>query len=355
MLRTFLKRSFIVVFFVFISVVLMTNIAMAKSYRLRIQSVYPELSNGGMMAKTFADRINAESNGQIRVKIYWPNQLVGVGEGYNAVSKGLVEGLYAGTIYYTGTVEEAKAEWLPMSWTSPEMAFDLYYNEGFMDYLRSVHKKHGAYCLATWFTGTMGFMTNFEVNSLADFKGKKIRAVTLDAPVVKEMGGTPVALAGTEIYMGLQRKSIDGTIYPYYVLETYKLYEVVSSIVLPGVYSPNPTSLFINDGFYQSLPPDLQALLEKVGKEVAALSVSWSNQWDQDAFSCAEKRSVRIVTLSDSDLAKFTEMARKTWDDVEMSASPECKEGIQKVRDYLKRKQEIQPLPVSHKTEAAKP
>jgi len=317
-----------------ISIPLTADPALSKTHKLRIQSVYPETSHGGLMIKTFAEKVKRYSDNQIIVEPYWPNQLVKVQEAYNAASKGLVEGVYAATIYFTGAVEEAKIEWLPLSWKSPEMAYDLYYENGLMDYLRKAHSKHNVHCLATWFTGTMGFMTNFEVKGLDDFKGKKIRAMSVDAPLVNLMGITPVALAGTEMYMGLQRKTIDGTTYPLYVVETYKLHEVINTIVLPGIHSPNPTSLLLSNDFYKSVTPELQFALERAGQEVALLTVIWSYKWDRNAFAFAKDKSVSIVNLSEQDTATLDSMARKTWAEVAES-SPACKEGVDLLINYL--------------------
>ena len=321
----------------FIGILLTAGPVLSKTHKMRIQCVYPETSNGGMMLKTFADKVKQYSDGQIEAELYWPNQLVKVGESFNAVSKGLVEGVYAATIYFTGTVPELKVEWLAHTWETPEMAYDIYYENGFNEFLEKAHQKHDVHLLGTWFTGTMGFMTNFDVKGLDDFKGKKVRAMSADAPLAKLMGITPVALAGTEIYMALQRKAIDGATYPYYVIETYKLYEVVNTIILPGIHSPNPTSLLVSNDFYKSLSPELQSALEKAGQEVALLSVSWSHKWDDEALAFAKEKKVNIVTLPEEDQNKLNHLAQQTWAEVEAS-SPECKEGIDLVRTYLKNK-----------------
>jgi len=321
----------------FIGILLTAGPVLSKTHKMRIQCVYPETSNGGMMLKTFADKVKKYSNGQIQTDLYWPNQLVKVGEAFNAASKGLVEGVYAATIYFTGTVPELKVEWLAHTWKTPEMAYDIYYENGLNEFLQKAYLKHDVYLLGTWFTGTMGFMTNFDVKGLDDFKGKKVRAMSADAPLANLMGITPVALAGAEIYMALQRKTIDGAIYPYYVLETYKLYEVVSTVILPGIHSPNPTSLLLSNDFYKSLTPELQFALERAGQELALLSVIWSNKWDEEALAFGREKKMNIITLSEEDQKKLDNLAQQIWAEVEKN-SPECKEGIDLVRTYLKDK-----------------
>jgi TRAP-type transport system periplasmic protein len=309
----------------------------AKDYKLRIQSVYPEGSHGPVLLKDFAKKVEENSKGQIKVELFWPGQVIALTEAYDAISKGTIEGTYSCLIYYGGIVPEGKTEWLPFNWRTTEESIDIYLKAGYLDLLRKANMPHNVYYLFPMYSATMGCMTKFPVKTLEDFKGKKMRATGLDGPIVKTMGSGAVSLPATELYTTLQRGTVDGVIYPFYTLDTYKLHEVVSHIVLPGLHTPSISGVYLNLDFWKSLTPDLQAVVEKAGRETMLASAKGSDQWDKDAVDFAQKHGVKVVTLPDADVAKLKKDCASVWDSVAAS-TPLCKEIVDMYRTYLKSK-----------------
>lgn len=311
--------------------------AKAKTYTLRIQCIYPETSYVPQMIKQFVAKAEKYTKGQVEIKLFWPGQLVSAKKGYDAVSKGMVEGLVSALIYYGGTLKEGKVEWLPFTWRNPEEAYDLYVNGGFLDLMRKATQKQNVQYLFPVMAGTMGCMTNFPVNNLGDFKGKKMRAPGLDGPIVKLLGASPVSLSAKEIYMSLQRGTVDGVVYPYYTLSTYKLYEVIKYAILPGFHTPAMTGLYLNLDFWKSLTPELQAALNKAGIETFYASSLKSPEWDQSALKAAEGKGVKVMELSQADVAKVRKMCMPLWDKVG-GATPMSKELVDLLKSYLQKK-----------------
>lgn len=311
--------------------------AQAAKKVIRLQCVYPETSNGGLMVKTFAKKVDKYTKGKVEVKLFWPNQLVKVKEAYTAVSKGMVDALYAASIYYGGIVPAVKSEFLPLTWSSPEDAYDLFYNGGYLDLLREANGVKGVWLLGTTFSGSMGLMTNFDVTGLDSLKGKKIRAMSVDASLVKQLGASPVAMPGTEMYAAMKRGTIDGVIYPYYVLDTYKFFEVTTNVVLPGIHTPNPVDLYMNLKLWKSLPPETQQALERACEETCLLSALWSEKWNNDAMRTAKDKNIKIVELSKADQEKLYALAREDWKKT-AEQSPELKKTVALIENYLKGK-----------------
>lgn len=301
---------------------------------IRLQCVYPETSNGGMMVKTFAKKVDKYTKGEVEIKPFWPNQLVKVKEAYTAVSKGMVDALYAASIYYGGIVPAAKSEFLPLTWASPEDAYDLFYNFGYMELLREANSAKGVWLLGTTFSGSMGFMTNFEVTGLDSFKGKKIRAMSVDASLVRELGASPVAMPGTEMYAAMKRGTIDGVIYPYYILNTYKFFEVTTCVTLPGIHTPNMVDLYMNQKLWKSLSPQVQQALERACQEVCLLSALWSEKWNNDAMITAKNKNIKVMELNEADQAKLRTMARADWKKT-AAQSPELQKAVALIEKFL--------------------
>jgi TRAP-type C4-dicarboxylate transport system substrate-binding protein len=309
----------------------------AKTYKLRIQCVYPEGSHGPQLLKEFAKKVEDYTKGDVKVEIFWPGQVIGLTEAYDAVAKGTIEGTYSCLIYYGGIVPEGKTEWLPFNWRTTEESIDIYLKAGYLNLLRKANVPHNVYYLFPMYSATMGCMTKFPVKTLEDFKGRKMRATGLDGPIVKLMGSAAVSLPATELYTTLQRGTVDGVIYPFYTLDTYKLHEVVTTIVLPGLHTPSISGVYLNLDFWKSLTPDLQSAVEKAGLETMLASAKGSDRWDKEALEYAQKHGLKVVTLPDSDVANLKKACASVWDSV-AEATPLCKEIVEMYRSYLKGK-----------------
>jgi len=119
----------------------------------------------------------------------------------------------------------------------------------------------------------MGGWFNREINSIADFKGLKMRIPGLGGKVLEKAGGAPVLLAGGEIYTGLERGILDATewIGPYH---DYKMgfYQIAKYYYAPGWHEPGTiTEIIFSKEKFEALPKDLQIILR-----TAALRL---NQW----------------------------------------------------------------------------
>jgi TRAP-type C4-dicarboxylate transport system substrate-binding protein len=309
----------------------------AKTYTLRIQSVYPEGSHGPVLLKEFAKKAEEYTKGQVKVQLFWPGQVVGLKEAYDAVAKGTIEGTYSCLIYYGGIVPEGKTEWLPFNWPTTQDSVDIYLKAGYLNLMRKANAPHNVHYLFPMYSATMGCMTKFPVKSLADFKGKKMRATGLDGPIVKLMGSAAVSLPATELYTTLQRGTVDGVIYPFYTVDTYKLHEVVSYIVLPGFHTPSISGVYLSLDFWKSLTPELQAAVEKAGRETMLASAQGSDRWDKEALEFAKQKGIKVVTLPKGDVDTLKKGCGPIWDGVAQS-TPLCKEIVEMYRTYLKAK-----------------
>jgi TRAP-type transport system periplasmic protein len=81
----------------------------------------------------------------------------------------------------------------------------------------------------TWVQGYRHFFTNKPIRRPEDLKGLRIR--TPPAPIwqesIRSLGATPVAMAFTEMYPGLQQRAIDGVELVYNNIPGGKFYEVL--------------------------------------------------------------------------------------------------------------------------------
>jgi len=308
-----MKRFLVLLVGLVFSVVFFSATAMAET--LRIQCAYPQTAYAGQSTQFFADKVKELTKGGVEVKVFWPGQLVKTNEAFDSVRQGMIDGYSGSLLYFAGLVPEVNCQWLPFNWSDPEDAVNVLLNKGYMKIMADAVAKHGVTYLAPLSVATMGLMTKFPVHKLEDLKGKKIRAVGMEAQIVKALGASAVAIAGAEQYMALQRGTVDGTDYPWYTIEKYKFYEVLDHITAPALHTPGVIEIVVNQKTFQALTPDQQAAIKKAAMAAMERSFKMTPQFDQEAVDAAAKRGVKIITLSKEELARFRQAVKPLWDE----------------------------------------
>ena len=165
----------------------------------------------------------------------------------------------------------------------------------------------------SWVQGYRHFFTNKPIRKPEDLKGLRIR--TPPAPIwqesIRALGATPVAMAFTEMYPGLQQRAIDGVELVYNNIPGGKFYEVLKFA--------NETKhiMLINfevvsSKWFNSLPKDFQQILveecDKAGEATSRKIFELEAQVEQDL----KKRGMTVV--EDVDLAAFRKAGERAYE-----------------------------------------
>jgi TRAP-type C4-dicarboxylate transport system substrate-binding protein len=89
---------------------------------------------------------------------------------------------------------------------------------------------------------------------------------------VEALGATPVDMGTPDMYVGLQRGTIDGTILAMTSAPAYKLHEVIKSISTNGAFSSAHSVWAIDEKAYQGLPAASQKAMTDCGLQVEKAS-----------------------------------------------------------------------------------
>ena len=223
----------------------------------------------GTAPERFATVLERMSAGRITVKVYGGGELVPALEVFSAVSQGTAEMGHAAGYYWKGKVPSSPLfTAVPFGMTAQEMNGWLHYGGG-LELWREVYAPFNLVPLAAGNTGVqMAGWFNKEINSVEDLKGLKMRIPGVGGEVFSRAGGTAVTLPGSELYTSLQTGVIDATewVAPYNDM-ALGLHEVAKYYYYPGWHEPGPTlELIINKTAYESLPDDLQAMVETAAR-----------------------------------------------------------------------------------------
>ena len=332
MYRKCLKLTVLCV--VFMSMIFMlTGVAAAKKV-LKIQLVYPKASSVAANTQFFADKVEELTKGEVKIKIFYPGHLVKAKEALTAMQRGMIDGYSGSMLYFAGVIPEVNGEWLPFSWKNVSEAMDIYYNYGYLEVMRKATAKQGCYYLAPISVATMGFMTNFPVNTMEDLKGRKIRAVGMEGKIVKALGGSSVALSGAEQYTALQRGTADGTDFPWYTLRDYKYHEVLSYVTSPALHTPGMVELVFNNKVWESLSKENQDAMNKAGFLTSVHSVNLSEKHDGEIIEFCKEKNVTIIELPEEEVLKMKKALKPVYVEHE-NTSELCAEQIDLLKKYF--------------------
>ena len=225
----------------------------------------PKYPGMGMGVENLAARIEAASAGRLKIKVYGGGELVPAFEAFDAVSRGTVEMGHDASYYHKGKVDAAQYfTAIPFGLNYLELNGWLFYGGG-LELWRELYEPFNIYPIPCGNTGVqMGGWFNKEINSVDDLKGLKMRIPGLGGEVLRRAGGTPVTMPGSEIFTSLQTGAIDATEWVgAYNDVAFGLHKGARYYYYPGWHEPGPgLETMINIEAWNSLPPDLQAIVE---------------------------------------------------------------------------------------------
>ena len=225
----------------------------------------PKYPGMGMGVEHMAERIEAASNGRLKIKVYGGGELVPALECFDAVSRGVTEMGHDASYYHKGKVAAAQFfTAIPFGMNYTELNGWLYYGGG-LELWRELYAPHNIVPIPCGNTGVqMGGWFNKEINSVEDLKGLKMRIPGLAGEVLKRAGATPVTMAGAETYTSIQTGVIDAAEWVgAYNDVAFGLHETARYYYYPGWHEPGPgLETMINAEAWASLPDDLKVIVE---------------------------------------------------------------------------------------------
>jgi TRAP-type mannitol/chloroaromatic compound transport system substrate-binding protein len=242
----------------------------AKPIKWKMVTTWPRDFPGlGTGANHVADLIGKLSNGRLTVKVYGGNELVPPFEVFDAVQRGTAEMGHGGAYYWKGKMPASQfLGGVPFGLTGNELN-GWYYHGGGLELYHEAYAPYGVIPFPVGNSGTqMGGWFNKEINSTADLNGLKMRIPGVGAEVLKRIGGTPVTIAGGELFTALESGTIDATewVGPMNDL-AFGLFRAAKYYYYPGWHEPGSAlEGIVNVDAWSSLPPDLQQIVETACK-----------------------------------------------------------------------------------------
>jgi len=139
--------------------------------------------------------------------------------------------------------------------------------------------------LGFWDNGFKQMSANRPLHLPADFKGLKVRiksSKVLDAQM-RALAALPQVLGFSEVYQALQTGVVDGAENSLPNFLTQKFYEVQKYLALSN-HGYDGYVVIVNKKFWEGLPPDIRAILDKTIQEVNAFENAQSLIENEEAI-----------------------------------------------------------------------
>jgi TRAP-type mannitol/chloroaromatic compound transport system substrate-binding protein len=292
----------------------------AKSYRWKMVTTWPPnlpvLQTG---AERFSKRVEEASGGRLQIEVFAAGELVPALSVFDAVSVGTVECGSGAGYYWAGKVPAA--QWfsaVPFGF-NPQGINAWLYSGGGLPLWEEVYAPFNLVPRPQGNTGVqMGGWFRKEMRTIDDYKGLKMRIPGLGGKVVSKAGATVVLLPGGEIFTSLERGVIDATewIGPMHDLRM-GFYKAAKHYYYPGWHEPGTVlEVIFNKTAYDSLPMDLQRILDAVAAEINLSSLCEFDAGNGAALqTLISDHDVNLVRFPDALLADLRKLADETLEE----------------------------------------
>ncbi len=302
-------------------------------YELKFGHVVRPTTPKGLAAEEFKEIVEEKSNGRLQVTIY-PDSQMGADQEIN-------EQVLAGTLdmnapffsTVTSFVPEFELFDLPYLFETEEEAFNALSGE-VGEQLSSYLEEKNLKSLGYW-SGGFKQLTNSvkPVKNVNDLDGLKIRVSQSPLLVTqfRAINAGGISVPFVDLYSSLQTGTVDGQENPFANIASRKFYEVQDYMTISD-HGFMGYAFFINNDKFESLPEDLQSIVEEASREVMARQWDISKEKDAEYLQEIEDSGMTIDKFGPEEKREFREATQPAYD--EFLKQENAAELLEKVEKY---------------------
>ncbi|NCT96224.1 MAG: TRAP transporter substrate-binding protein [Comamonadaceae bacterium] len=272
-----------------------------QTVTLRLHQMLPPQATIPARALTpWAQKVEAESGGRIKVQLFHAMQLGGAPpQLYDQAKDGVVDLTWTVLGYTPGRFPKTEVFELPFMSGNAESS-----SRALQEYVEKFAPEEfkDVKLIAVHTHGPGLFHTKTPVTGLESLRGMKIRGGSrIINNMLTKLGATPVGMPVPAVTEALSKGVIDGTTIPWEVTPSLKVTELVKNHTTfagkEGLYTQT-FAFSMNKAAYDKLPADLKAVIDKnSGIETAAMFGRAMDEGDKAGRDIAVKAGNNIVAL----------------------------------------------------------
>lgn len=263
----------------------------------------------------FANIVEADTNGSVKVEVYPSNQLGTASEHVQFLQDNVIQATLTSTGALSSYYPRIDVLNLAFAFDHNAATYDVF-DGPFGAALAADIEASIPNTKVLGFPDTGGFfaVTNSKrpIKTLEDFKGIRVRTMTLPShqKIIQALGGEAYPLAWGEVYSGLQTGVIDGQMNPVPIISFANFAEVQKYMTLTN-HLFSPYTFMVSDSFWNSLTADEQRVVNYAAKSCVTASRGISRIIEaSDRGLAGLKDKIEVTALTAEDRRAFKDAAQ---------------------------------------------
>jgi tripartite ATP-independent transporter DctP family solute receptor len=282
----------------------------------------------------FAEQVKTLSGGRVEIQVFPAGTLFTDKDFTKTVPAGAVDMGLTLVSRWSGVVPATNFAELPLFFDGWPHAWRVYDSE-VGEVISKGMEKAGVKVLFWLQDGAAAIASKHPIKTLENFKGKRVRVPSeLGAYTIKALGGAPVFMGGGEVYLALQRGTVDAGISSMTSFVDRKYYEVTKYITEPnfmfGLYA-----CVMNLDKWNKLSPDVQKILRAAADKTQQWGRNEVEKSDSAAVAELKKRGMEVYDLPKAEKEAWRKALKPVYDVVLQKcgdAGPKMFESANKAR-----------------------
>ncbi|MGH4037480.1 MAG: TRAP transporter substrate-binding protein [Sphaerochaeta sp.] len=287
--------------------------ASSKPIVMKIGHSFSEETARQKALEMFAENVKEKSGDRIEVEIYPSAQLGTEMQMLESVKMGTLEGVQCGP--FEDASPKLSVFTMPFLFSSMEQVHKVTRSD-FTTELVKCTEENGIKVLAVGDEGEFRQFTNNvrPITEPSDLKGLKMRTPPMDSiiKIMNALGGNPVSIPFSELYMALKTGIADGQENPLTNIESQKLYEVQKYLTLSN-YQYHAELLYINLDWFNGLDQDLQDVLVSCAHDAMVYMDSLTEEDTKKAYDVLSA-NMEVNTLTAEQSQAFVDACQPVYD-----------------------------------------
>lgn len=277
----------------------------------------PLNDSGADGSKLLAEKVAEKSDGRLAIDIVGGPEVSAAPEQVSAVQSGVLD--MSSNWAYLTVVPEFQAAHLS------ELDPDEERESGLFDFYVEAFEQHNLRYLGRDNLNTpFHIWTKEPAESPEDLSGRIFRTSPIYEPLLAELGAEGTAVDSGEVYSALDTGVVDGVVYLVSHVVADSLYEVLDYRMGPEFFHKSNVVMAMNLDKWNSLPPDLQEILEESQYEVELEISEQREQTNAEEWEEAQSQGIEDMNWSEEDSAALYEAVQtRAWERMEEVMEPE--------------------------------
>jgi TRAP-type C4-dicarboxylate transport system substrate-binding protein len=310
--------------------------AQDKTYVMKV--TLPTINDAPhQFAKDFAALVEKDSGGRIKAEVYPASQLGSIPRQIEGTQFGAIQVATTPPEFFVGVDERFEVMATPGLADSIEHGQRIASDPGVLKLMMKLGAGKGLHGAGLMMAQPTCVISKTPIRHLADFKGKKLRifASQFQSVAFERLGVTPVAMTLGDVLPALQQGAIDGAIAgigPFVHLHFGDAAKYITETNSPAIF----IILEVSQKWYDSLPKDLQEIIDRDGAAVSKSIEPTAIKMYQEQRKAWTDAGGELISLPREEQASMMASLSSVGEDVS-KPKPALHEAYQIVTDAAKR------------------